>query len=139
MQIAMKNPDRYAAVASFSGGLDVAHMSVGKESDAVTSMEMKAVFGTENPKDLEGTEFDLYHVVDSAVKSGKQLPKMYVSCGKADSLYGVHKDFCKFLKAEKVDFTEFEQEGMAHEWDFWDSEGKKLIDWLPVRKELRRA
>lgn len=24
-------------------------------------MEMKAVFGTENPKDLEGTEFDLYH------------------------------------------------------------------------------
>ena len=78
-------------------------------------------------------------VVDSAVKSGKQLPKMYVSCGTDDSLYGVHKDFCKFLKDKKVDFTEFEQEGMAHEWDFWDSEGKKLIDWLPVRKELRRA
>ena len=139
LQIAMKNPDRYAAVASFSGGLDVAHMSVGQEADAVTPMEMKAVFGTENPKDLEGTEFDLYHVVDSAVKSGKQLPKMYVSCGTDDSLYGVHKDFCKFLKDKKVDFTEFEQEGMAHEWDFWDSEGKKLIDWLPVRKELRRA
>ncbi len=100
---------------------------------------MKAVFGTENPKDLEGTEFDLYHVVDSAVKSGKQLPKMYVSCGTDDSLYGIHKDFCKFLKDKKVDFTEFEQEGMAHEWDFWDSEGKKLIDWLPVRDELRRA
>lgn len=134
LQIALKHPERYAAAASFSGGLDVAHMSVGQSADAVTPMEMKAVFGTENPNELIGSSFDLYHTVDEIVDSGKPMPKLYVSCGTADELYGVHLDFCKYLKDKGVPFTQYEKEGLAHEWDFWDSEGRRLIDWLPVQQ-----
>ena len=136
MQIALKNPDRYAAVASFSGGVDIVdHLLVGDGPDAVSEMEIEAVFGVKKTEDLKGTDADLFHVVDQVVESGKTLPKMYVSCGTADELtYPAHLAFCKHLKEKGVEFTEFEQEGMAHEWDFWDSEGRKLIDWLPVQQ-----
>ena len=138
LQIAMKNPDRYAAVASFSGGLDVAHMSVGQEADAITLMEMKAVFGTENPKDLEGTEFDLYHVVDSAVKAANSFRKCMFPAVRMTACTAYIRISANSSKTKRWTLPSLSRRA-------WPTSGilgqrrQKLIDWLPVRKELRRA
>ncbi len=132
-QIALKNPGRYAAVASFSGGLDIINMGLGAPGSEVSAMECKAVFG-DLPENLKDTDYDLRHVVKQALKSGKPMPKMYMSCGTEDFLYPSNLAFRDFMRGEGVKFEYYEEEGKEHEWDFWDSEGLKLIDWLPIQQ-----
>ena len=63
------------------------------------------------------------------------MPMIYVSCGTADGLIHRNREFDRFLTDLNVEHTYYEQEGLAHEWAFWDSEGYKMVnEWLPVHK-----
>ena len=65
------------------------------------------------------------------VKDNRPIPKFYLSCGTEDGLYDANVRFREFLKENGADVT-WDEEKRGHDWDFWDSQIKKVIDWLPL-------
>lgn len=65
--------------------------------------------------------------------AGADLPELYLSCGTEDSLYDVNVRTRDELRALGFDVT-WDEGPFGHEWDFWDQQVKKLIDWLPLEE-----
>ena len=57
-------------------------------------------------------------------------PRLYVSCGTADFLYGHHQKFVPALKENGWDVTSYDEPDAVHEWGFWDREIAKFIPWM---------
>ena len=64
-------------------------------------------------------------------EEGRPLPKFYLSCGTSDDLYDANVSFRDFLLSNKADVT-WDEDGSGHEWSFWDSQIKKVLEWLPL-------
>lgn len=60
-----------------------------------------------------------------------ELPKVYIACGLQDSLLPKNRELQEYLQELGFDVTYEEAEG-AHEWDFWNSHIKKVLEWLPL-------
>lgn len=61
----------------------------------------------------------------------KVIPRFYMACGRQDDLMKVNEDFRDFLRENGADVT-WDEEDAGHDWDFWDSQIKKVLDWLPL-------
>lgn len=73
-----------------------------------------------------------YAQLRERVMAGKAtLPKVYLACGTQDGFIASTRALRDQLSADGVDLTYDEQPG-GHEWDFWDAQIKKVIDWLPL-------
>ena len=59
------------------------------------------------------------------------MPAVYLACGTEDGFITSTRALRDQLAADGVDLTYDEQPG-GHEWDFWDAQIKKIIDWLPL-------
>ena len=59
-------------------------------------------------------------------------PRFYLSCGGKDDLMPANKEFRDFLIANGADVTWDEEEDAVHDWDFWDKQIVKVLDWLPL-------
>ena len=64
-------------------------------------------------------------------KNNKKVPRFYMACGKKDDLMSVNLAFRDFLREKGADVT-WDEEDAGHDWDFWDSQIKKVLDWLPL-------
>lgn len=126
LKLGLRRPDRYAAVASLSGAVDMVGMA-GDEPERVSMFY--DVFGTLD--DFRGGDDDLVAVANRFVAAGTQpLPKVYMACGTDDFLYGINQRFFKtFEKA--LDIT-YEEGPGGHTWDFWDAYIQRVLAWLPL-------
>lgn len=59
------------------------------------------------------------------------LPQVYMSVGSEDALIEPNRRFRDFLLSEGIEPT-YEEAPGKHNWDFWDSQIKKVLDWLPL-------
>ena len=66
--------------------------------------------------------------------AGRKAPKFYLSCGTQDDLMKDNEKFRDFLIEKGADVT-WDEEEAGHEWDFWDSQIRKVLDWLPLESE----
>ncbi len=82
-------------------------------------------------KEAAKTDLNPKIAVSDMLKAGRSVPKFYLSCGLQDDLLGVNVDFRDFLKENGIDVT-WDEEDYGHEWDFWDSQIRKVLDWLPL-------
>ena len=82
----------------------------------------------------EASKTNINHVVaaDEMFKEGRDIPKFYMACGRQDDLYRANTSFRDYLIKNGADVT-WDEEDAGHEWDFWDSQIKKVIDWLGGR------
>lgn len=119
MKLALCFPERFAAAASFSGAVDI--LSTAKRHEG----GWKRIAGG---KSMRGTECDLFHMLMEN-SSALHKPRLYVSCGTADFLYGQHKKFIPALKKAGWDVTNYEEPDAVHEWGFWDREIRKFISF----------
>lgn len=62
------------------------------------------------------------------------LPKVYLSCGTEDSLLESNRLYRDLFSAAGFDVTWYEGPG-GHEWDFWDDQIRRVLDWLPLKLE----
>lgn len=83
----------------------------------------KVVESDKNPK----------YLVKKIAESDRDFPDIYMCCGLDDMLLGANQDFSDYLDEYDVKHT-FETGPGAHEWDFWDTYIKKIIEWLPLEK-----
>ena len=76
---------------------------------------------------------NLNHKVAAAemFKDKKEIPKFYMACGRQDDLFEANTDFRDFLKDNGADVT-WDEEDAGHDWDFWDIQIKKVLEWLPL-------
>lgn len=113
-------------------------------------LEQAATLGSEAPHITQNRGYfeSCFGDIDEALKSDKNpaelvralkakrdadprtpVPGIYLSCGTEDTLIGVNRDFRDLLRRHGFDCLYSEGPG-AHDWDYWDAEIKKALDWM---------
>ncbi len=91
----------------------------------------EAVFGEYDK--VKGSDKDPKALLLKLKEEGRPVPKMYLCCGTEDGLVTANRDFRDFLNENGVDLTYVEGPG-KHDWVFWDTYIKKVLDWLPLNR-----
>ncbi|HEX8313254.1 MAG TPA: alpha/beta hydrolase family protein [Chthoniobacteraceae bacterium] len=131
LRLGLMQPERFGAVASLSGALDVGKRCADarREGSRRTGSELQSVFGQELA--AEGTSADLFHLAEQLGKSAAPLPAIFMSCGTEDSLLGDQQRFAVHLQQVGIAHRAEERPG-EHDWEFWDAEIQRVLDWLPL-------
>lgn len=91
----------------------------------------EAIFGEYDK--VKGSDKDPKVLLLKLKEEGRPVPKMYLCCGTEDGLVTANRDFRDFLNENGVDLTYVEGPG-KHDWVFWDTYIKKVLDWLPLNR-----
>lgn len=126
-KLALTNPHRFAAAASFSGCLDIVRLCSSGE------FELNTIFG--GVKSLRNSQADLFHLASRLAKSRKPHPQLYQWCGTSDMLYGDNLKF-RDHAAEVGLETEYSEGPGDHSWQHWDDQIRRLIPALPGIRKL---
>ena len=123
----MKYAETFSRIAGLSAGIhffDPGFMSVAGEESVVGDLAEAA------------TTDKNHHVVVEQLKervaAGEvEAPEFYLACGTQDPLMAVNRSFLADLEVGGFEVV-WDEEPRGHDWDFWDSQIKKVIDWLPL-------
>ena len=116
--------ERYAA-ASCSGAVNVIREL--DDSPAVRREKWQNVLG--DLSKVPGSEVDLLYLMKKNASAPKK-PRLYVSCGTADFLYGQHQFFVPALEKHGWPVTRYDEPGVGHEWAFWARQIKTFIEMI---------
>ena len=83
-------------------------------------------------KKLVNTKHDGIYSAKKIVEEGLERPEIYLTIGDKDFLLESTRSFKKYMDSLGYDIYYEEVPGYGHEWDFWDAQIKKVLDWLPL-------
>ena len=83
---------------------------------------------------VTGSGKDYVALAEGLAKSGKEKPKLYIACGTEDFLFQSNVVFKNKLIELGFETTWIQDAG-DHDWIFWDTYIKKVLDWLPLGEE----
>ncbi len=121
--------DRFAAVASLAGALDMASRLELMRSDLMGEREWTGVLGPGLP--FTGGENDLFHLATDAVKKKRPVSRLFQHCGRNDFLYENNQTFRKFVNHKPFTHTYEESDG-GHHWGYVDTAIQRVLNWLPL-------
>jgi putative tributyrin esterase len=124
---ALRQPERFAAAASLSGALDAAYIQENDRRPHIREL-VPRVWGDRR---VQGSPDDLLHLVGTAEPAG--LPKLLLRCGTEDHLLAQNRRFVQACARSGVELDSAFGPG-EHEWGYWDTEIRTVLDWLPIRK-----
>jgi len=127
MKLGLRAPEKFAAVASLSGAMDI--VAFGTPGNPYADKEYKWIFGSQ--EEAEGSEEDLFALADRAVASGVSLPKLYQCCGTEDFLYAANVRFRDHARALGLPL-DYEEGPGDHNWGYWDENIQRVLAWLPI-------
>ena len=130
-RLALENPYRFSCAASLSGALDIVDL-MNRTKDAPSPLNSENIFGS-LPE--YGNENDLFQCIGKLKAEDIEMPRFYQCCGTEDFLYDSNINTQKKLLDFGIDLTYCEGPGM-HNWDYWDVEIQKVLDWLPLSNTL---
>ncbi len=119
----INNSDTFGAVIGLSSAVHIFDKTMGHlgyEYDAVGDVD-----------EAMGTDMNQEVAFDHLLESGRPVPKFYLACGTEDDLYGSNVSFREFLTGKGAEVT-WDEALAGHDWDFWDSQIRKVLDWLPL-------
>lgn len=127
----LKYYDTFGAIAALSSA-DVVQQLDSYTDDNPSFISSKRYIETLFGKleTIPGSDKDLLWLADQ-IANPADRPRLYLACGSADSLLPLNRNLRDALQARGYDLTWCEAPG-AHEWDFWDSQIRKVIDWLAL-------
>lgn len=130
MKLGLRCPNRYAAVASLSGAVDmVGRIETLLETGDPQGDEMVNTFGL--PGTMRGGENDLFAAGKKLVRRHTR-PDIYMFCGTEDFLFEDNRRFHHAFGRE-LSIT-YEEGPGGHTWDVWDDKIQTVLDWLPLEK-----
>jgi len=119
---ALNNLDRFAWIASFSGAFVM-------WPGAMPPAPPAAAAAAPAPGGAGGRGRGAMRTLDVSVfektfpaldaKANSQIKMLWITCGTADSLIGVNRQFKDWLKSKNVKFTEEEAPEVGHVWPLW--------------------
>lgn len=136
-KLALTHPDRIAAAASLSGVLDVVNIVIrGQLTDNPDDLcESERIFGDVNQ--LEGSQNDLFYLSRLLSEYPNPKPIFFSCCGTEDDP-GLYQDNIRFKDMALqygLNLT-YEEGPGGHEWAYWDRQIQKVLQWLPIPKEM---
>lgn len=121
LKTALRYPERFNAVASFSGAVNI-HSRLLSDTPSISREECIGINdGVIRPED------DLYLLAEQAAKKG--CPRVYMSCGLSDFLYEDNKNFREHLNKCGIPFVYEEWQGY-HDWEFWEKSIKSAMHYF---------
>ena len=133
---AFARPELYGAAASLSGGLDKALSKTSSEAHSVKMPKnyRQACFG-DSAVPTPGGKDDLRAALKACVDEGKTLPRLYHVIGEDDFLREGGEAFLAYAKSLGVEI-EYKLHPGVHNWDFWDTYLKEVLEWLPLANDM---
>jgi S-formylglutathione hydrolase FrmB len=131
LRLGLARPERFAAVASLSGALDLKQRlrEAGKAGSRVSRAEWAGIFG---PGLQAPADADLWLLAQNMAAMPGPKPALYLGCGTEDPLLEDTRSFHRVLKGANLPVTCHESPG-DHEWGYWDAQIQRVLDWLPLR------
>ena len=127
--LALSRPDLYSKAASMSGALDIAALYESAKAGTVDSpFPWTDLFG-DTTEHLEGSDRDLFALFEKDKAAGL-IPQLYQSCGEEDFLFKLNRKSHERMKALGADIDYHEVPGHMHNWDFWDQDIRRILDWF---------
>ena len=117
LKLALHHPERFAAAAALSPVVDIKRRFEAEDT-ALWLPELRNIFVS--PEHARNSGNDLFDLVEKAVHSQKELPRIISFCGDGDFMVEDNRSFNAAVK--KLNYPEFysyESSG-AHNWIFWD-------------------
>lgn len=125
-RLGLAHPDRFGAVASLSGALDIERV-IEKPTDPDRTAKNQAIFGRNANPDLE--QVDLLKLADKLMQQGTQVPRLFQWCGTEDFLYDDNQRFRQHAAHIGLPLDYHEGPG-DHSWQHWDREIQAVLKWL---------
>lgn len=124
MKLGLRQPERFAAVASLSGALAMAE-SMENLLQVRGQAYWEGIFGPLSA--FKGSENDLIHLIDTL--DPETAPRFYISCGTEDQLFPASEYAAEKLAKHQIPVT-FESGIGVHDWQFWDQWIQRVLAWL---------
>jgi S-formylglutathione hydrolase FrmB len=122
LKLGLTHPQRYGAVASLSGAVDVRGLVVRPERSEIVTRVFDGHVGADD---------DLHELLARA--DARTIPPLYLGCGtEEDLLIGANTRLAEAARAAGVEVTTDFRPGV-HEWGLWDAMIRDVIAWLPRR------
>lgn len=130
LRLALTYSERFAAVASLSGALDMEKRcrEADRTGGRLSRVELESIFGPELR--VEGTSSDLFGLARQAAAAATP-PRIYLACGTEDGLLADDRRFRQHLQNVGLPAQYHEGPG-AHEWGYWDAHIQRVLAWLPL-------
>lgn len=130
----LKYSENFGCIAALSSALIID--GIEKRTDDIpffieSRSYAEAVFG--DLDQVKNSDKDPSALAAKIAEAQRNFPKIYMACGDSDSFVGANrklKDRLQQLGAE----VHYEESAGGHDWDFWNSTIKKVLDWLPLDK-----
>ncbi len=121
----MKYPETFSRIAALSSACNIL--------DSPDSLlGINALFGDyEKAKASMNNPDVAMKELANKVKQGTPAPEFFVACGLQDSLFNANRNLRDKLEQLNFYVTYLEEDG-GHEWDFWDRNIKRVLEWLPL-------
>ena len=85
----------------------------------------------DNMEEASKTDKNPWVAVKDMLAAGRSVPHIYMACGTQDDLMPANIAFRDYLESKGIKVT-WDEDDYGHDWDFWDSQIKKVLDWLPL-------
>ncbi len=122
-------PETFGKIFALSAAMiihEIKNQQPGFETDIAVYDYYKLTFG--NLEYLEQSMNNPENLLKIAIKEKKEIPSIYMTCGKTDSLLEANRQFFNFLVEHQVNATYVEKEG-SHDWKFWSENLETVIRW----------
>ena len=85
----------------------------------------------DNLEEASKTDLNPLIAAENMFTENRNVPKFYLACGAKDDLLEPNKHLRNFLLSKGADVT-WDEGDYGHDWDFWDLQIRKVLDWLPL-------
>ena len=124
MKAGLLHPEKYSAVASFSGVLSMDMLVPHLQADRQELAEFSLIFG--DIQKAPGSAFDPIAWLKNFDLHAADLPRLFVSCGRQDDLYPMTRHFADTCRQLGFPVDYHEEDGQ-HTWDLWDREITRFL------------
>jgi enterochelin esterase family protein len=130
LYVGLNNLDKFAWIGAFSSAQvmwNSAMPNAGGNSPARGAGAGRGA-GAAPPTMDEAVFAKMFPTLDA--KANSRLRMLWITCGTADSLIGVNRQFKSWLKSKGVAFTEQEVADVGHVWPYWRQNLTEMVPRL---------
>lgn len=128
LKCALARPERYAACAALSPGMLFLKDFFAELRDNAGDNKFVQMYGEQFVQDLRsafGAQFDWSEDIEllslaAKLDGSKHTPRIYMTCGTEDELFGLNEPFAQQMQDMPLDYT-FEPTAGKHDWLFFNA------------------
>ncbi len=132
LKLALNQPNRFLAGASFSGLCDATRELDAAVNELDFYNEMLNIFGS--MQEFKGSINDLVSVAGKVAELPVK-PSLMLCCGTEDFLYDNNVGFHTMLDKLGYEHIWDSTPGYAHTWEYWDMKVQKALEWFVALRE----